>query len=339
MNIFICLTPLHFYIAYVEAQNLYQNKKEYSYIWLKYPYDYDVKTEYLHIKTYFINNSTILRKILNYINYVCFTNFCKLGEILKKCDTLYIFNEGDPITKAAIKKVDRRVKVVALEEGNGTWTDFRIAYHERIDEVRVGFVKEYKNSHPQFNGTVKAIKYSELFSVTNVKGFLNYIGFDKMDIRNVANQVLFLGQPFEPQKKYREAVEKIFSFFPNDVNLYIKPHPREREDFYDEIIGRYRNIYRFDTNANIIPIECLTCLCSIKCVITVASSAAIYLNYINPDLPIILLGNIYSGYFNVSLEAYIKPYITAIKNNPNSRNLFFPNSNEEFRLILEEVLG
>lgn len=335
MNVFICLTPLHFYIAYVEAWNLYKEKREYSHIWVKAPYKYDIRTEYLYIKVHFVNNGTIPKKILNFLIYTYFTEFCKFGEILKKCDTLYIFNERDPITKAALKKVGREVKVVAMEEGIGTWISSEIAYHERINEIQVGFVEGYKRNHPKFDGIVRGIKYSDLFGAANVKEFLKYIGYDMTNICNTTCQVLFLGQPLEPKNKYQEVIEQICKCVPSNINLYIKPHPREYNDFYDKFVETYHNIYKFDANANKIPIECLVRLYNVKCVVTVVSSAAVYLNYINPDIPVILLGDIYGGYFDISLETYM----SAIKKNLNSNRLFFPSSNAEFKLILEKIIN
>lgn len=300
-NVFICLTPLHFFVAYSLSRSLFAKGFGNSLIILKSAIRYNTKKcKWAKIK--FENNSNILEKMGWYVSYTLLFNFTDLGRSINTGARIFIYNENDPISRQAIRK-RKETKIILVEEGMGTWNDSEYGNKDYYSNAIIGFPDIFKQNHPNFIGNTIKLEYSEMFSQNNAKDFLEFINQSTQADYQV--DILFLGDINEISLSAQEEEEKLYAFFgklPKKVKILIKPHPRENSEKYEKIISDYSNIKIIENNAKKLPIEIFISYVNPKIVLTPYSSAACYIALIHKEINVFYLYKVSEiGYRNIDM--------------------------------------
>lgn len=292
MNVFICLTPLHFYFAYCIADTLYIKEKSRSLIVVKGAYCFEGSSDRAHIAVTYIRNSSFLEKIMVRLQYGLFWRFTKIRKtIIRRMKRLYVFNFNDPVTQNAIDSANESVEVIYTEEGIGSWSHKwtgSIA-PDRVNIALMGEPEMYKKIHPEFKGEVRRLVYSEILNPRMALEFNKFI--TKETIPDTA-RYLYLGirdGELITSDEEIQLLEKIIALLPDDVSLYIKKHPRDDSDKYDRFQNKHTRAIILSDKLKEVPVECLIWTSNVSCIISIFSSAGYYLSKIKSDMKTVFL--------------------------------------------------
>lgn len=292
MNVFICLTPLHFYFAYSIASMLHETDNSRSEIVVKGNYDFRNTSNKDFISITYIKNGDLIDKIKCKLQTSLFWRICRfkkvlLGEVRK----LYVFNFNDPLTKRAIQSVSSTAEVIYTEEGIGSWNHQWSGSKppKRVDVALMGEPEMFKTQHKDFQGVVKKLEYERVFTNTCSSNFTNMFISESFP-----SDVFYLylgipdGEVIETSAEIA-VLEKIMEVIPKEKKFFIKKHPRDRDGKYAAFISRHENVEALDDKYKDIPVECLIWSSNILCVFSIISSASFYLPIIKPNIKSIFL--------------------------------------------------
>lgn len=296
-NYFICLTPLHFYFSYSIAWKLYEENGTHSIIFVKGNFDYKNQTPEPFIELININNDTLFEKIICKIKYNDFFRVTPLfRKIRRNMKELYVFNFNDPLTKNMIRYANDAVKITYVEEGIGSWSHTWNGGNvpKRVGYALMGEPEMFMNTHPDFLGEVIKLDYKEFFNRERARNFCNlttgYAEIGKIDY-------LYLGicdNELVETKYEMEVLKKIIEYIPKEKKIYIKKHPRDTGSKYYDMAELYDNVEIMEKELNQVPVECLIWTNNISVIISIMSSAGVYIPYLKEEIKSVFLYKIKS---------------------------------------------
>lgn len=291
-NYFVCLTPLHYFFSYSIAWSLYEENRTNSVIIIKGNFKYKNQTPFPFMKIINIKNASFFEKVICYLRYNCFFKRTTLYKVIKKeLAELYVFNFNDPLTKNMIKNADSKVKITYVEEGTGSWNRSWSGAKppEKVSYALMGEAEMFESTHPEFHGKIIKLDYKAIFNEKRSKEFC----WLSIDIPKVYNMdYLYLGicdNEWVESNKEMQILKTILEIIPKDKDIYIKKHPRDTSNKYYDLENIYSNVKIMDKEMNKIPMECLVWVHHIDTIISIMSSAGIYVSYINKNIKSILL--------------------------------------------------
>lgn len=246
----------------------------------------------------------------------------KLSRVVNDCTTLLIFNDTEPISwklMKEIKKKNKESKIVLIDEGTGLYNFLSSKKDSNIDIIKsvftrlvgneikyrpIGMSKEIDvivakepNQIPSIKSKGKKIvkqTIEVLYNERTVEEFMIAFIKENFDFYNVQNDiktVLFIDQPIS---EYINPVNSIaneekfmielFSNISRDINIIIKPHPRDDFSKYKNILKHFSNVSVVKGKLALAPIECLLAIFRNTTILTYNSSAGINAKYINPKI-------------------------------------------------------
>lgn len=335
MNVFICLTPLHFYFSFSMAKKLYEKEKGKSYIIVKGNYTYE-KSFLPYISTIYIQNDSFLHKVAVKLKYDIFWNYSSIKKILNKdIKRLVIFNFNDPITKHSLNCISDSAEVIYCEEGIGSWSNEWSGGYipERVNVALMGEKEIFEKAHNEFSGTVYPLIYNEVFNSERSLEFLNCVskfkGAGEMPF-------LYLGTVDQDNlyNAEKDALRKIASSLPKDAKLYIKKHPRDTKNRYKYIAREFDNISIVSDELQYIPVECISWSFNIKYVFSIFSTGSFYLPKVKPTVKSIFLFDFELFQHNLGDAISEKDYAIYRRLIEKDDNMFLPSNISELKKIM-----
>lgn len=291
VNIFVALTPLHFYFSYIIAQKLYSENGEKSLIIVKGNYNFKKKSNLAYIDIKYIKNEKFFEKVLCSLKYKYLFTLTEFYRMLKKEVHLFTYNFNDPITKNMLRYASDSAEITYVEEGIGSWNyapkDRLVP--ERVYSVWIGEPEIFKKNHAYFQGEIKELDYRYVFTKERSDKFYELMN-EHVKLPNC--DYLYLGFPAGEMMPYEDEtriLKSVITNIPDSKLVYIKKHPRDNRKKYCELEEEFGNVKVLDASIREIPIECLVWTCSIKCVISIISSSGFYLPRIKEDIKAIML--------------------------------------------------
>lgn len=229
-------------------------------------------------------------KVYVKVKYDYLFNFSYLGRVIRKETDVYFFNEKESITRKLLKY--SKYKVTMIEEGIGEYFSYFDPFgkNEKINHADVGFPDLFKESHPDFTGCINQFVYADIFNRHESVWFSELLRFrNSQKISDIP--ILYAGQPLDEfsVKTERELLLSLFRILSSKRKVYIKPHPRESAEKYDFLCEQYPDIVILNNDYGVLPLECMTFLFHISCMITFESSGGVNAALINKDIQIIFL--------------------------------------------------
>lgn len=291
-NYFICLTPLHFYFSYSIAWKLYEKNRSHSVILVKGNFNYKNQKPETFLEMINIKNDRFLEKAICKIKYTYLFRIISLHRSMRKdMDGLYVFNFNDPLTKNMIRYAPAMAKVTYVEEGLGSWNRSWNGgtAPERVDCALMGEPEMFRKTHANFSGEIMKLDYQEFFNRERAAGFCRLTSgntqIGRMDY-------LYLGicENETVETKYEiEILEKVIRLIPKDKTFYIKKHPRDMGRKYYDLVEKNPNVKIMNREVNQVPVECLIWTNNISTILSIMSSAGVYIPYIKKGIRSVFL--------------------------------------------------
>lgn len=330
--LFICLTSYQLYIAAFLISKIPKGEDDNIILIVSRDQENNYKNEKVdEIIQYQVNRSSAYSKLKNLLLYgKWLIRFSKVGKSLKekRKTFLFVFNDRDALTKALITEIHKSNKknlIYLVEEGTAAYEEsdsemedncnwrvllkqsvYRILGSEYCANRYIGenpfidhaivtnrslFTKLKKSKGKK----VFEISAEQLFGYKNIKNYLKSINVT-IEPHCLNYDVLILGQAFEADGEMNpyenRMLEIILDLLEKQFSVMIKPHPRDGERKYNEILKKHAHIFLLQGNLRKVPIECFGNWKSVKYIISYNSTAAINLKRLFPHLNIINLYNI-----------------------------------------------
>ena len=343
-NYFVCLTPLHFYFSYSIAWKLYNENGSYSVILVKGNFNYKNQTPEPFIELVNIKNDIFFQKVVCKIKYNNFFRATSLyRNIRKNMEKLYVFNFNDPLTKNMIQHASDAAEITYVEEGIGSWNHVWAGgdIPGRVGYALMGEPEMFMNTHPDFSGEIIKLDYKDFFNRERAKDFCNLTAGDA-EIGEIDYLYLGVCDNELVETKYEiEVLEKIIDYIPKEKKLYIKKHPRDRGRKYYDLTKLYDNVEIMGKELNQVPVECLIWTNNISVIISIMSSAGIYMPYIKKEIKSVFLYKIKpvieprlrsSGIFKVEEMRAFNSFID------KKDSIYCPEDFERLRVVLSNSM-
>lgn len=291
-NYFICLTPLHFYFSYSIAWKLYEENRSHSVILVKGNFNYKNQKPEAFLELVNIKNDSFMEKVICKIKYTYLFRSTSLHRSMRKdMGELYVFNFNDPLTKNMLRYAPDIAKVTYVEEGLGSWNhswDGGTA-PKRVDCALMGEPEMFRNTHPDYSGEIMKLDYQEFFNRERSAGFCSLTA-GNTQIGQMDYLYLGLCENETVETKYEmEILEKIIQFIPKDKTFYIKKHPRDMGRKYYDLAEQNSNVKIMDRVLNQVPVECLIWTNNISTILSIMSSAGVYIPYLKKGIKSVFL--------------------------------------------------
>ncbi len=270
------------------------------------------------------NKVVILNKKVTKGRYNSLLVLLKMKSVMKKMEQLYTgkdhiilftFLDHTPIMKKIInhiKKINNKNSLYLVEEGLGLYTEKNnkgISKRKKFFYSMLDVDKPYEiiqGENEKIDGIIlqnpdylpsnkkidkkMIVQGNSVFSEENINRFCElYFSVPIESEQNITKyDFLFIGQNFTNEKDIL-LLKEILKIIPKNMNIIIKPHPRENEGKYSEIVKNLDNCTIVNKIYHNFPIELLQKRLSVKTVLTFYSSAALNFKKNDPSLQIIFL--------------------------------------------------
>lgn len=282
----------------------------------------------------------------------------KLKSIYKNNENIctIVFIDHTPVNRTIIKfmkELNTNNKVLLVEEGLGLYTDKDSTSKKSLIKGYVyklfgidGPSNMIQGENPRVDAIIakniqlisktkkegkKLIQQSEgIFSQKYIEDFSKvYFGNRNTTLKaNLQYDFIYIGQNLGIENE-SIAIKNILKLIPSNKSILIKPHPREDVNKYQDILRNLKNCRLIDNCFMQFPVELITQLLSINCVLTPYSSAGLNLKQINNKLSIIYLFKI----FNLEVNS-----IEKLINELQIEGIFIVDNLEDLLTILSNLI-
>ena len=324
--IFVSTTQYTFLITDIYARYIYNNYGIVPIVFYRTVRNFDVSkfdTEGKYIiYPYSVKNRTAIGQCAFALQCGYLFHSTKLYKAISpnKETIIFAFNDKNKLVSRLfreIKSANKNNKIVLIEEGTDTYTDYLELKHPGLYRLKhkfsrflfgIGRTSDVIGANPLIEYAIvkKPDKYKTLSKSHNQKVLQqdpdilqssgdftkHYSGASSNDLRC---DVMYIGQPYYKNGQYFEyenlCIEQIIDALPDDTEIFIKPHPRESSKKYRKLVSRYDNVSIMSEELAPLPIEALLNILNPRTVVSVNSSASVTVANLFPSITSFVLKN------------------------------------------------